>query len=150
MKKLYLFFFLIVVLSKTSYAQAIDTPVTEPRVIEKFLINGRVIGFNLEDLDGATIINVCSAEKVSANSHGIYRITAAKGDTLIFEFAHHSKEVRPIKYPKEKLNVIMVKRKTDDLPANYSRREYNNAVKADAEFYRILEKDARLEGKWNY
>jgi hypothetical protein len=155
MKKtlLLLSFLLLIFLSKISSAQIIDTPIVHdltPRIYKMFLIQGRVIGVNLEDVNGAAITNKRTAEKIMTNSHGIYELNAAKGDTLIFEIAKYSKDSRIIKNPKERLNVILIKRKTDELPANHSSSDYNKAGRADEELLRILEKDAKLEGKWNY
>jgi|SRR6185437_4424820 len=143
--------------SKTAMAQAVaDTPIEhyvfykDPKVYVNILITGRVIGVNLEDVQGVNIKNIRTGQSASSDSHGIFKINAAKRDTLHFEVAKYSKEVRIIKNPKENLNVIMIKRKTDELPADRSSSDYDKAKKADNELYRILEKDAKLEGKWNY
>jgi hypothetical protein len=159
MKKNLLLFLLIPLAfqSKTAIAQAVaDTPIEHyvfyknPKVYVNIMISGRVIGVNLEDVQGVKVKNIRTAESASTDGHGIFKINAAKGDTLHFEVAKYSKEVRIIKNAKENLNVIMIKRKTDELPPSHSSSDYDKAKKADNELYRILEKDAKLEGKWKY
>jgi hypothetical protein len=155
MKKILLLlsFILLLFLSKTSSAQIIDTPIVHdltPRIYKTFAIQGRVIGVNLEDVAGVTITNKRTAGKITTNSHGIYEVNAAKGDTLFFEVSKYSKVMEVIRNPKERLNIILIKKKTDELPANHSSSDYNKANRADDELLRILEKDAKLEGKWNY
>jgi hypothetical protein len=153
MKKLFFLFSvtLMFFVSKTSLAQIIDTPI-EHYVFahdeKMFLLKGRVIGLNLENLNGAIISNIRTDEKATTNTKGFYQLNAAKSDTISFEFANHSKEIRTIKYPDEKLNVILILRQADGI--NSSSTAYRKAIKADNELYRILEKDAKLEGKWNY
>ncbi|HEY8782659.1 MAG TPA: hypothetical protein VIM16_13630 [Mucilaginibacter sp.] len=167
MKKLFLLFsfILIVLLSKTVLAQEVaDTPIVHnigvqaPKVYKAkvlklnkpFPITGRVLGVNLENVEGVIVTNICTAEKASTDSHGIYHIEAAKGDTLAFEIPKYSGELRSIKAQKGNLNIIMIKRKAIDLLPNHSRSDYSKARKDDDELYRILEKDAKIEGKWNY
>ncbi|HEY2581666.1 MAG TPA: hypothetical protein VGI43_07665 [Mucilaginibacter sp.] len=137
--------------SQTSFAQIIDTPI-EHYVFKKdfylVLLKGRVIGMSLENLNGVTVSNIRTAEKATTNSLGFFQLTVAKGDTITFELPGHSKELRIIKHTEENLNVILIKRKADTLSPDSE--EYKKATKADKELYRILEKDAKLEGKWNY
>ena len=156
-KYCFLFFWFVYVFSfKIARCQVIDTPiayfVVQPKVvvIDSFKVSGRVIGFNLEDLSGAIVTDMCSGQRVSTDSRGMYQLTVAKNDTVFFQYPHHSDEQRAIKRPQDKLNIILVKRQTDGLPANHSRSDYDKARRADEDFYRILEKDAKLEGKWNY
>ena len=101
-------------------------------------------------MPGVTIINSRTAEKVTTDSRGIFQVTVVKGDVLTFSISKYSKEVRIIKNVTENLNVIMIKRKVDELPADHSDSDYNKAKQTDDEFYRILEKDAKIEGKWKY
>jgi len=159
MKKL---FFLLsftgsVFLSKTVWCQQIiDTPIEhdigikEPKVIKSFVINGRVIGVNLENVQGVSVTNIRTGDKVNTDSRGLFQVNIIKGDTLTFSVSKYSKETRIIKYPNENLNVIMIKRKVDELPSNYSQSDYNKASREDDELYHILEKDAKLEDKWKY
>ncbi len=150
-------FILLVFLAKTALCQEIiDTPIEhdigihDPKVIKTFVINGRVLGVNLENVQGVTVVNSRTAEKVNTDSRGIFQVTAVKGDMLTFNISKYSKEVRVIKNVKENLDVIMIKRKADELPADHSDSDYNKAKRADDELYRILEKDAKLEDKWKY
>jgi hypothetical protein len=152
-------FFLVLamaLITRTATAQVIDTPIVyfqhDPKVVVKdtFLIKGRVIGFNLEDIGAASVTNMCTGEGTTTNKRGMYQIRAVKNDTVVFQFARHSLEYREAKRSKENLNIILIRRKTEELPVGYSRSDYNKARKADEEFYRILEKDAKLEGRWIY
>jgi hypothetical protein len=133
--------------------EIIDTPIVHdlnPKFYKTFSLNGRVIGMNLENVSGASVTNKRTAESVNTDGNGLYKITAAKGDTLFFAIAKYAKEMRPVKNSKENLNVILMKRKANNLPAKHSRSDYDKAKAEDDELYRILEKDAKLEGKWNY
>ncbi|HEY4325219.1 MAG TPA: hypothetical protein VGN20_14575 [Mucilaginibacter sp.] len=140
--------------SKTTFAQIIDTPIEhyvfakDPKPFIIKVVKGRVIGMSLENLNGVTVSNTRTAEKVITNNLGFYQLNVAKYDTITFESPGHSKELRVIKRTNENLNVILIKRKTDTLSPGSE--EYKKAGKADNELYRILEKDAKLEGKWNY
>lgn len=156
-KRYFLLLFLSAFLSiKIASAQVIDTPIRYFQHMDKvvvkdtFIVKGRVIGFNLEDINAGSVINICSGEVTLTNKRGLFQIKATKNDTLVFEFTRHSREYRELKKPKENLNVILIRRKTEELPAGYSSSDYNKARKADQEFYRILEKDAKVEGKWIY
>jgi hypothetical protein len=154
MKKIFrtLPFVVLVLLSKSAFAQVVaDTPKVHNIVPGLYhLIKGRVIGMNLESLEGVIITNKWTAEKTKTDSHGIYQLSVSTGDTITFECLRHSKEIRIIKHPKPVLNVILIKRKADELPLNSSPSDLKKAERADEEFYSILEKDAKLEGKWNY
>jgi hypothetical protein len=145
-------------LSKAAMAQEIiDTPieyfVVAPKAIKPktyVLISGRILGVNLEDLKGAVVTNLCTAERVSTDSHGVYHILAAKGDSLGFEFPKYSKTIEAVKAPNDPLNIVMIKRTADNLPPVHSASDLRKAKSADDELYRILNKDAKLEGKWKY
>jgi len=153
-KRFLLPLFILLFLSGPALAQEIiDTPIVHdltPKVYKSFLVNGRVIGMNLEILQGVNIINKRTNETTGTDASGIYKISAAKGDTLFFKSGKYSMEMRRVKTPAEKLNVILIKRKTDDLPAGRSQSDFNKAQRDDNDTYRILEKDAKLEGKWVY
>jgi hypothetical protein len=143
--------------SKTTVAQdIIDTPIThyvfdkKAKTYAPFLINGRVLGMNLEDVIGATVTNKRTAEKAITADHGTYQINAAKGDTLVFSLAKYSLELQPVRSTADRLNIILIKRKADNLPAGHSKSDYNKAHREDEELIRILEKDARIEGRWKY
>ena len=160
MKKLLLLlsFTLSLFASKTASCQEIiDTPITNlilppktPPIIKTFPVNGRVLGLNLEVLQGVVITNRRTKEKTSTDSRGIFQLTAAKGDTIVFEFANHSEEERVAKNGKDHMNVIMIKRKVDSMPPGSGPGEIRKAARADDELYSILEKDAKLEDKWKY
>jgi hypothetical protein len=158
MKKLSLLFafILLVFLSKNVLGQeVIDTPITNfykpPRVYVNSPITGRVIGIvNLEELGGVAVANKRTTEKTTTNNHGFYQLNAAKGDTLLFDFSRYSKDIRVIRNPKEKLNVILMNKKVNSLPANASKSDLRKAERDDEDLYRILEKDAEREGKWSY
>jgi hypothetical protein len=148
-------FILLILLSKTAFCQAIiDTPITnfvkQPQTYLVSSIKGRVVGLNVEMLQGVIITNKRTGDKTNSDNNGIYQLNVAKGDTIIFEFLNHSKEMRVIKHLQENLNVVMIKKKADEMPPNASPSDLRKAEKADDELYRILEKDAKLEGKWNY
>jgi len=159
----FLTFLLPLFLSKPAVAQEIiDTPIehyiVEPKIpapkIYKpkvyILITGRILGVNLEDVKGAIITNLCTAQKANTDSHGVYHILAAKGDSLGFEFPKYSKNIEAVKTPNDPLNIVMIKRTADNLPAGHSSSDLKKAKSADDELYRILEKDAKLEEKWKY
>jgi hypothetical protein len=157
MKKLLLLlsFVSLLFLSKTALCQQIiDTPITNlilpPTVIKTFPVNGRVLGFNLEFLRGVIVTNSRTKEKTNTDSRGIFHMDVSKEDTLTFEIANHSKETRTVKSAKDHINVIMIRRKVDELPPNALLSTIDAAAEADDKFYRILEKDAKLEGKWKY
>jgi hypothetical protein len=160
MKKpfLLLCFVLFVLLSKTASAQVVDTPIEhdigihdpKPKVFNSVLLTGRVIGVNLENVPGVSVKNIRTSEKVSTDSRGIYQVNAIKSDTLVFYIAKYSKDTMIVKSLKDNLNLIMFKRKVDELPADYSSSDFNKAKREDNELYRVLEKDARLEEKWKY
>jgi len=150
---------LLAFLSKTVSAQErVDTPIEhdvgirdpKPKVINSVLLTGRVIGVNLENVQGVSVTNIRTSEKVNTDSRGVYHVNAAKGDTLAFYIAKYSKDIIIVKSVKDNLDLILFKRKVDDLPANHSQSDYNKAKKEDNELYRILEKDAKLEEKWKY
>jgi len=156
MKKIFLLLSLtaLLFLSKTAVCQAVtDTPIVhnlDPTFYKTSLLTGRVIGVNLENVQGVSITNIRTSEKASTDSRGIYQVNAAKGDTLAFYIAKYSKDTLIVGSIKENLNLIMIKRKVDELPANHSESDFNRARRADNELYRVLEKDAKLEGKWKY
>jgi len=165
MKKLYfLSSFILLLLSKPTLAQeAVDTPIERDigihapkiykpkvnKVYPPFILTGRVLGVNLENVQGVSIINICTGEKTSTDKNGIFHINAAKFDALGFEVPKYSRDIRDIK-SNENLNVIMIKRKADGLPPGHSGSDYDKAKKEDDELYRVLEKDAKLEDKWKY
>jgi len=155
-------FVLLVLLSKAAFCQEIiDTPIEhyivykDPKVIKvkinpPFAITGRVIGMNLENVQDAMVTNICTAETAKTDNNGIYHIHAAKRDTLAFVIPKYSTELRGIKPSKENLNIILIKRKADTFVNKSPGRDYSKALSDDNELYRILEKDAKLEGKWIY
>jgi len=153
-----LFFFVVLMMgSKVTQAQAVtDTPITnnilyyKPVDYKPFPVTGRIIGMNLEILKAALVVNLCTAETTKADDNGIYHINAGKGDTLAFAFGRYSATLLGIKSPKDRFNIILMKRKANNLPAGHSGSDYDKAKKDDDELYKILDKDAKLEGKWNY
>ncbi len=132
-----------------------DTPITNYVFYSNnnkptFSISGRVLGMNLENVQGVTVLDICTAEKAVTDNHGLYTIGVCKGDTLAFLIPKYSVFVRGFKSPKDNGNMIMIKLETDKLPANYSPADYRKAEAADNKLLHILEKDAKVEGKWNY
>jgi hypothetical protein len=157
MKKISLLlpFILLILLSKTAHCQQVaDTSNANSAASHSTYvivpIKGRVIGLNLEVLQGVIIANKRTNDKTNSDNNGIYHLNVAKGDTITFELAPRSQEIRVIKHTQDALNVILIKRTADQLPVNTSPTDLKKAKKADEELYRILEKDAKLEGKWNY
>ncbi|BAU55814.1 hypothetical protein [Mucilaginibacter gotjawali] len=162
MRKYLPIFALLALLSKAAFCQEIiDTPIEhyivykDPKVIKvkinpPFAITGRVIGMNLENVQGVMVTNICTAETAKTDNNGIYHIHAAKGDTLAFVIPKYSNELRGIKPSRENLNIILIKRKADSFVNKSPGRDYSKALSDDNELYRILEKDAKLEGKWIY
>ena len=151
MKNLYVFPIMLIALiffSKSASAQVVEIYV--PPTLDTALIKGRIIGANLQNIKGATITNKRTNKKDTTNIVGFYTARAAVGDTLFFDYPGLSREVRKVKKLTSKMNVILIRRKIDSLPAHTLKRDSSNAEKADEELYRILEKDAKLEGKWNY
>jgi hypothetical protein len=147
-------FFIFSFLSRSALAQEIiDTPIVHdltPIVYKTYPVKGRVIGMNLEFVQGVTVTNKRTSENVSTDVNGIFRITAATGDTLVFNISKYSNDTLRVRSQKENLNLVMIKRKTDSLPPGYSTGEYNKAKREDNELYRILNKDAKTEEKWKY
>jgi hypothetical protein len=140
MKKL-IFLSLLIFLIKPASAQTVLT------------VKGRTVGQNLEELEGVTILNIRSSEKTLSDKRGIFRINATKGDTLIFTFTRYSRDSRIIRKLSENVNVIMINRKTLELPPNYTVSEYKNYLplhEEDEKLYKILEKGAVRAGLWNY
>ncbi|MDR3694436.1 hypothetical protein [Mucilaginibacter sp.] len=150
----HLSFFILLFLSRAALAQEIiDTPIVHdltPKVYKTFTVKGRVLGMNLEFVQGVTVTNKRTSENVTTDVNGIFRITATTGDTLFFNISKYSNDTLKFRSPKENLNLVMIKRKVDSLPPGCSAGEYNRAKREDNELYRILEKDAKLEGKWKY
>lgn len=152
MKKIFLLssFVLMLFISKITSAQIIDTPIEHELNPKLYVIKGRILGINLENVQGARITNIRTAESINSDSYGFYHINAAWGDSLAFYFSRYSKDTVIVKSHKENLNIIMIKRKVDELPPGYSQLDYYEANKKDHELYHILNKDAKLEGKWKY
>jgi hypothetical protein len=113
-------------------------------------IKGRVIGQNMEELEGVNIINLCNAESATTNNRGFFRINAVKGDSLLFTCKKYSKDQRAVKRLTDNVNVVMITRKTASLPENFTNDEYKTAARADDKLYNILDKGAEREGIWNY
>ena len=150
-------FILLIFLSETAICQdVIDTPIVNfivyktPKVYKPFVVNGRVLVVNLDDARGAIVVNACTAEKTIADSHGFYQIMAIKGDTLAFQLSKYSVAMQGVRSPNDNINIILFKRKSDSLPPGHSKSDYNKAKKEDDELYRILDKDAKQDGKWKY
>ena len=122
-----LVFFVFAFLAKTAYAQETpDTAITffikyrTPVVYKPFPVSGRVIGTNLESIKSAEVINICTGETTKADDNGIYHFQAAKGDTLAFLGGRYSPTVIGVKSPKDKFNIILLKRKAWNLPSGHS------------------------------
>jgi hypothetical protein len=151
-------FFMLNFLSKPVSAQATPDTAIEyfvvyrsPADYKPFPVTGRVIGIdNLEIVKGATVINICTGETTRTDDNGIYKASGAKDDTLAFVIPKYSASLVCVKSPKEKINVILFKRKVDSLRPGYSQHDYNKALRDDEELLKILEKDAKQEGKWKY
>jgi hypothetical protein len=157
-KKMFvLLFFLPVFYTSGLFAQsATDTAIehfvvyNQTAAYKPFSIKGRVIGARLESIKGAEVINLCTGDTAKADDEGIYHINAGKGDTLAFVYGRYSTAILGVRSAKEKFNIILIKRKTESLLPGYSRSDFEKARKDDDELYRILGKDAKEEGKWNY
>lgn len=148
-------FTLLILLSKPAFCQQVaDAPNANnlmlPDLYKTVLIRGRVIGINLEVLQDVIITNKRTGDKTNSDNNGIYQLNVIEGDTITFELVPRSQETRVIKHKQGALNVILIKRTADQLPVASSPADLKKAKKADDELYRILEKDAKLEGKWNY
>ncbi|MGZ3765714.1 MAG: hypothetical protein ACXVB0_01380 [Mucilaginibacter sp.] len=111
---------------------------------------GRILGQNMEELEGVTIINMCNAETVTSNKRGFFQIKATKGDTLVFTFAKYSGCKRAIKHPADHVNVILINKKTAALSHDFTAGEYERASHEDEKLYKILDKGAEQSGLWNY
>jgi hypothetical protein len=137
MKKL-IFLSLLIFLIKSAAAQTTST------------IKGRVIGQDMEELEGVIVINICNAETVTSNKRGFFHINTAKGDTLMFTYTKYSSGRRGIKHVGDNVNVILIDRKAAALPNDFSIGELRKAVREDDKSYEILEKGAKRNGLWNY
>lgn len=122
----------------------------QPGVLKTALIRGRVLGVNLENVAGATVTDLRTAEKTATDINGIYQLKVAKGDTVVFRTMKYSVTPAVVKSLRDNLNVIMIKHKTDGLPAGYTPSEYEKAERDDRKLIEILKKDARLDDKWKY
>lgn len=122
----------------------------QSRVYKMDVVRGRVLGVNLENVAGATVTNCRTADKTVTDANGIYQLNVAKGDTVIFRIARYSVTPEVVKSLRDNLNVIMIKRKADSLPAGSPPSEYKKAKRDDKKMVEILEKDARLDDKWKY
>ncbi len=151
--------FITVFFAATAFAQethTTDTPITNfvfyetQKPVPTFSISGRVLGMNLENVQGVTVLDICTAQKAVTDSRGLYTISVLKGDTLAFMIPKYSVFVRGFKSPKDNGNMIMIKLETDKLPLGHSKSDYDKAAAADSKMLKILEKDAKVEGKWNY
>jgi hypothetical protein len=152
-----LLFFGLAFFAKTGSAQqTTDTAITHfvkystPPEYKPFPVSGRVIGTKLENIKQAEVVNVCSGEITKADDNGIFHFQAAKGDTLAFAGGRYSPTVIGVRSPKDKFNIILIKRKAGNLPPGHSNSDFEKAKKEDEELYKILDKDAKEEGKWNY
>jgi hypothetical protein len=150
-------FFVLMFLARTGYAQeTTDTAITffvkyrAPLEYKPFPITGRVIGTKLESIKEAAVVNICTGETTKADDNGVFHFRAAKGDTLAFAGVNYSPTVVGVRSPKDKFNVILIKRKALSLPRIHSKPDFEKAQKEDEGLYKILDKDAKEEGKWNY
>ena len=155
-KIIYLPFIMLLISYTSSYAQehpdtAIEHFVVYRTVVYKpFPVSGRVIGVNLESVKGGQVINICSADTGRTDDNGFFHLSAAAGDTLAFVSPKYSATVVGVRSQKDKFNIILIKRQTAALHAGYSGSDYNKAAKEDNNLLKILDKDAKAEGKWNY
>ena len=152
----FLAFALLLMGYTSSYAQeqpdtAIEHFVVYRTVVYKpFPVSGRVIGVNLESIKGGQVINICSADTGRTDDNGFFHLSAAAGDTLAFVSPKYSPTLVGVRSQKDKFNVILIKRKTASLPPGYAEPDYNKAAKEDNKLLKILDKDAKAEGRWNY
>jgi hypothetical protein len=126
---------------------------TRLSLAQSILSKGRILGQNMEVLEGVTIYNKNTSEKVNSDKQGIFSISTKKGDTLIFTFSKYSKDVRVIRKPSENVNMILIDRKARDLPPDYTGSERYLNEKAhdeDERVYRIINRGAEREGLWKY
>ena len=155
-KIIFLPFIMLLIGYTHSYAQekpdtAIEHLVVYRTVVYKpFPVSGRVIGVNLESVKGGQVINICSADTGRTDDNGFFHLSAAAGDTLAFVSPKYSATVVGVRSQKDKFNVILIKRKTASLPPGYAESDYNKAAREDNNLLKILDKDAKAEGKWNY
>jgi hypothetical protein len=151
--------FLLLFLFSPGFLMAQETPDTaiEHFVVYRnnitaytFPVTGRIVGTNLENVK-AQVINTCSGQSSLTDNNGIYHIEVAAGDTLGFVSQKYTPNWLAVKPQKKgNINVILIRRKTEVLAPGYSGSDYKKAVKEDDELLRVLEKDAKAEGKWNY
>ena len=112
-------------------------------------IHGRILGQNLEELQGVKVINLCTADTGSSNKRGFYTINASKGDSIAFMSKNYSPGIHAVKRMSENINIILFHRKAPGIPDMQS-SEYKSALKEDYRIYEILEKGAARNGQWNY
>jgi hypothetical protein len=132
-------FMLLSVLYKPSLAQTNSTT-----------IRGRVLGQDLEELQGVKIINMCNADTATTNKRGFYKIFVSKGDTLVFVSNHYNQWARAVKRVADNVNVVMINRKTAVVTGSPKSDEFKKAAKEDDKLYEILDKGAERNGQWNY
>ena len=131
---------LLLLSAKLSFAQSV-------------LTKGRVLGQNMEVLEGVTITNKNTSDKANSDKQGFFRINTKKGDTLIFTFTKYSKDMREIRKSSENVNIILIDRKAKDLPPDYTRSElhtYKREHNEDERIYEIINKGVEREGLWKY
>jgi hypothetical protein len=131
----------------------IDTPIEHIEVYKTIgykpsPISGRAIGANLEVLKEARVINMCSAQATKTDDNGFFHLDAAIGDTIAFVSPKYPVRQVSVKSVKDKLNVVVFKEQSASLTPGTP--DFIKAEKEDSKLLKILEKDAREEGKWNY
>jgi hypothetical protein len=119
-------------------------------VYKPFPVSGRVIGANLEIIKSGQVINICSGEATRTDENGMFHANGALKDTLVFVSPKYSARFICIKSAKERYNVILIKSNQNQLPADATESDHNKAARQDENLLKILDKDAKLEGKWNY
>jgi hypothetical protein len=124
-------------------AVSAQTPVTAT-------LKGRVIGQNLEELEGVNISNKRDSTKATSDHRGFFTLKVAANDTLIFTSNKYSSAMYIIKRLTSNINVIMITSKADVLAPDFTTGQFEKAFKEDERIKRILDKGAERNGLWNY
>ncbi|MBS1531015.1 MAG: carboxypeptidase-like regulatory domain-containing protein [Bacteroidetes bacterium] len=96
-------------------------------IAQRNKVSGHVIDRNLDDVIGATIVNLNTHERVNTDSKGHYLIKAIISDTLLFSFVGVSPEKRIVHNNTEHINILLIDRTVNDLGAVWTKKQYRQA-----------------------
>ncbi len=113
-------------------------------------IQGKIIDEQLQNAVGASVVNLSTHVKVSANRDGLYSINTSIGDTLYYRLIGLTDEKRVVENDYSHINVVLINKTVNDLGAVWSQRMWEKANQQMTRRYQKIEKEAQKLGIWNY